>query len=105
MTKFRGVEKNELVQSIEDAMDFILSKSFNQNARKDLSDWIDGRKLAVLKQSSSDEELARNVKLMGADKVFEPFRDMLERVYRLDVTPQSQKMVENLKKWSAYSPS
>jgi len=104
MPKYNGVDQQDLVQSIEDAMDYILKLEFVPDVRSALDDWIDGRRLAVIKQSSSDEELSRNMTLMGADTLFHKFERLMLSARFNDVTSATQKTIRTLEKWKAFSP-
>tara|TARA_B100000686_G_C16447402_1_gene790214 strand:+ start:482 stop:835 length:354 start_codon:yes stop_codon:yes gene_type:complete len=109
MPQYNGVEKQELVQSIEDAMDYILSlkdivvsKDAAADFTQPLNDWIDGRLLAILKQSSSSEELCRNMAYTGADTLFGQYKGLLLSARFNDVTASTQKTIRSLEKWKAF---
>ena len=50
MANYRGVDKSVLVETIENAMDYVLRQNFNMAAKRHFDAWIDGTKLNILKQ-------------------------------------------------------
>lgn len=102
MANYRGVDKSVLVETIENAMDYVLRQNFNMAAKRHFDAWIDGTKLNILKQSCTSEELARNMKLTGAENLFKPLSNELNAVWDKDISPSTQKLIKNLKKWSAF---
>ncbi|GEM_PF-5001269 len=103
MAQYNGVDKEEIVASIDGVLDLILADGKISHSERAVYDWIDGRKLAILRQSSSDEELARNMRLTGADKIFAQNGGFLLRLEFNCSSAKDLKTIERLKSWNAFN--
>lgn len=102
MAKYNGVDKDKIVDSIDGALDIILNDGRISYTEKALYDWIDGRKLAILRQSSSDEELARNMKLTGADTIFKKHGQFLLKLEFNQLSAKDKHNIALLTRWNAF---
>lgn len=104
MAQYNGIDKDEIVDSIDQVLDLIWRDGRVSSLEKPLYDWIDGRKLAMIRQSSSDEELARMMSYTGADKIFaEKGRFLLSIDFNM-VSSTDYRTIERLKSWNAFTP-
>ena len=102
MAQYNGVHKDKIVNSIDDMIDLILRDDHVSPLERPIYDWIDGRKLAIRRQSSSDEELARNMDYTGANKIFAVHGQFLLRLEFNDLAEQDRRAIETLKEWNAF---
>lgn len=102
MARYNGVDKDAIVDSIDQTLDLILRDKKISPLEQDLYNWIDGRKLAILRQSASDEELARNMEYTGANRIFAEKGKFLLSLNFNTLAADDRKTIENLKSWNAF---
>ncbi len=76
MTSYRGIDKEDLLDSIFAAKRFIMNLHLGPATEEWFSTWVGTYPYAEIRNARSDEELVSVLKNTGAREMFHPFRDV-----------------------------
>lgn len=102
MPSFRGVNKDDILSSLQNTAQFITELAVGPACTDKVAPWLNGEKIDRISGAETDEELVRAIQETGAEYAFSGtyvmtfLQDLADRN-----VPESRDVIDGLRKWGA----
>lgn len=103
MTDYRGTPKEEVIESLQNGVDFLRKLDLGPATKADIDTWLAQKPYDTIAAASDRKELATAMRASGSAGAFIRLREIFRHHALVDTNGIGKNTYENMSKWGAFS--